>query len=125
MVNTAMCHQVIQCRDGSKVGDLTGKPLTVSLIFCPILSCRVSGMCPICFIYMACFLTLHNVFACPWVTRRTLSQMHLAHFAECLHQCLTVSYRACSAVICNASLLLGGSGHAVVWTLNHCTVHAV
>lgn len=40
--------------DSSLAGDLTAKPLTVSLIFCPILSCRVSGMSLIGFFHLAC-----------------------------------------------------------------------
>jgi len=43
-----MCHQTQQCCS-SLAQDLTAKPLTVSLIFCPMLSCRVSGMSRICF----------------------------------------------------------------------------
>lgn len=48
IMTQALCHTVFV--DSSVAGDLTAKPLTVSLILCPMLSCRVSGMSLICFL---------------------------------------------------------------------------
>lgn len=48
--------------------------------------------------HMACFLTLHHIFACSWATRGTLPWMHTAPLP--LHACITVG-------------LVSTTGHAV------------
>lgn len=65
--------------NSSLAGDLTAKPLTVSLIFCPILSCRVSGMSLICFFTWHASSSCITHFACTWVPRKILPWMHTAH----------------------------------------------
>lgn len=51
--------------------------------------------------HLACFLTLHHIFACSWVTRGTSPWMHTALLL--LHACVTVG-------------LMSTTGHAV----QHC-----
>lgn len=63
--------------DRSQTVVLTAKPLTVSLIFCPMLSCRVSGMSLICFFtwhassprttYLTCLLMGYKEAPRPWM----------------------------------------------------------
>lgn len=73
--------------DSSLAGDLTAKPLTVSLIFCPILSCRVSGMS------LICFFTWHASSSCiiRLLARGFQDNFALnAHRPLLLHACITV-----------------------------------
>lgn len=65
------------------------KPLTVSLIFCPMLSCRVSGMSLICFsTWHAAASPCTTYFACPWVRKTHLTlECTLSTPATCLQHC--------------------------------------
>lgn len=86
--------------DRSQAVVLTAKPLTVSLIFCPMLSCRVSGMSLICFFtWHASSPRTTYLLACSWVTKRHLApECTLSTPATCLQHCwINVNYRACGA----------------------------
>lgn len=86
--------------DSSLAGDSTAKPLTVSLIFCPILSCRVSGMSLICFFTWHAFSSCIINLLAHGVQRDTFPECTLPSPAPCLHHCrIKVNYRACGAVI--------------------------
>lgn len=80
------------------------RPLTVSLIFCPMLSCRVSGMSLICFLTWHAASPCTTYFACPRVRKTQLT-------LECntLHSCYLL-----------ATLLVSMSttGHAVQHSLS-------
>lgn len=94
--------------DSSLAGDLTATPLTVSLIFCPMLSCRVSGMSLICFFTWhassPCIIHLlaHGLqeAPCPECTLLTLCYMLASLLDWCQLQGMQCSILKCPNMHC-------------------------